>query len=1103
MQTILTETRSIHLQAVNRRGFRAAGLLTFCLMALSPALRAQTCGMILGNVTVAPSSPVYSSLDCIQASGAVTVNGSAAVTFQAANTIYFLPGFDFSGASGSSLTAQIAAVTQVATPAITGSTAGNPPVTTVTIGTATAGANIRFTTDGSSIPAETAGTLYQNPFTIAATTAIKAIAYKSGMADSQVSSNTITVQAAAPAFSPAPGTYTSPQAVSLSTATSGAVIHYTTDGSAPTASSAVFSIPIVVTSGTVTIRAYATASGLVDSSPVSGTYTVNTSGGGSSGTQTTNYTYDWMNNLTGVSMQRGSTTQTRAFTYDDAGRLTSGQNPENGTTLYYYNADNTLQYKHDAKGQETLYTYDSKKRVMKIQRFPNGQQGGAEDTCQQVTYTYDANPVNSSYSANTAGRLTTAQYNLCVANAANVAPGQIVEMYSYHPAGGVTGKRVQVTRQEFNQGFPTTYPTANLDVTYTYTSSGQVATVAYPTYAVTCCSYQPVPTQFTYTYDTMGRPTGLQDDGAQNTNNEITWVQNAQYDYASRLTNWQHYAINYTAGGTLSMGVKEMETYNVNGQLSSIAWSDPNTSASLGGEQYNYSPTANNGQITNMVDTIRGETVTYQYDVLKRLTSASTASWAQNFQYDGFGNLTGKTLNGASTATLNVDPATNRLTQASYDGNGNMLSGAGAAFTYDEANRATSATVTSGGTEYYGYAPDNKRIYRLKTDGQTEEFTFYGAQGERLGVYQQLGLNGTPYFQPLRKTVWFAGRKIWEDQASGTGAGQVYENRLKSNRNSGGYYPYGEEISGTTNDRTKFGSYNRDSFTGFDYADQRFYASGYGRFNTADPSISSVGPQDPASWNRYSYTRGDPVNRIDPRGLDDCDPNYNCYCDLYGDCYTCGPSADAFGAGALDSVGCGTEGGGGGAGAAPSCSISVANSGMPINGQTISGFGWAPPSQFASTLGPYSTVGNPAYPNLLNQGWWNAVQVQGVLQGDTNPADWIDTQNVLVSGSLQVAFGNATQTTAVKQNGIDDPQASAIYTASGAFDWIDAPGIASVIPGGGDVVGGKVTFNFTSTLADRGASCSVNWGFTLNIPSGTTAPIKRPPVVKRPPKRPR
>jgi hypothetical protein len=34
-------------------------------------------------------------------------------------------------------------------------------------------------------------------------------------------------------------------------------------------------------------------------------------------------------------------------------------------------------------------------------------------------------------------------------------------------------------------------------------------------------------------------------------------------------------------------------------------------------------------------------------------------------------------------------------------------------------------------------------------------------------------------------------------------------------------------------------TYNRDSFTGLDYADQRFYASSYGRFNSPDPYRAS------------------------------------------------------------------------------------------------------------------------------------------------------------------------------------------------------------------------------------------------------------------------
>jgi len=67
--------------------------------------------------------------------------------------------------------------------------------------------------------------------------------------------------------------------------------------------------------------------------------------------------------------------------------------------------------------------------------------------------------------------------------------------------------------------------------------------------------------------------------------------------------------------------------------------------------------------------------------------------------------------------------------------------------------------------------------------------------------------------------------------------------------------------------REKFGTYTRDSYTGLDYADQRYYASTFGRFNTADPKRGSARKRSPATWNRYVYVHGDPVSRTDPTGL--------------------------------------------------------------------------------------------------------------------------------------------------------------------------------------------------------------------------------------------
>lgn len=78
---------------------------------------------------------------------------------------------------------------------------------------------------------------------------------------------------AAPTFSPAAGTYTSAQNVTLSTETADATIYYTTDGSDPTASSSVYSSAIPVSS-TTTIKAMAVKAGMDNSSVASATYTI-------------------------------------------------------------------------------------------------------------------------------------------------------------------------------------------------------------------------------------------------------------------------------------------------------------------------------------------------------------------------------------------------------------------------------------------------------------------------------------------------------------------------------------------------------------------------------------------------------------------------------------------------------------------------------------------------------------------------------------------------------------------------------------------------------------------------------------------------------------
>ena len=85
----------------------------------------------------------------------------------------------------------------------------------------------------------------------------------------------VTPTAATPTFSPAPGTYSSSQTVTLSDATAGAKIYYTTNGTTPTTTSSLYSKPITA-SATTTIEAIAVATNYGNSSVASGVYKIST-----------------------------------------------------------------------------------------------------------------------------------------------------------------------------------------------------------------------------------------------------------------------------------------------------------------------------------------------------------------------------------------------------------------------------------------------------------------------------------------------------------------------------------------------------------------------------------------------------------------------------------------------------------------------------------------------------------------------------------------------------------------------------------------------------------------------------------------------------------
>ena len=335
------------------------------------------------------------------------------------------------------------------------------------------------------------------------------------------------------------------------------------------------------------------------------------------------------------------------------------------------------------------------------------------------------------------------------------------------------------------------------------------------------------------------------------------------------------------------LGFNESRGYNSLLQLTSISGSGtglPSLNLS-----YNFPAGTNNGQISSMGS--NGESISYIYDSLRRLTNATGSGWSQGFSYDGFGNL--HTRTGMNAFALTLNSANNRFLNFVYDANGNVTNDGTRVYTYDLADRM----LTNGLGKRYEYAPDNRRVF----DG--DNYTLWTPDGRRFGKFrlattpvQQNGQWVLP-FTPVEVRAHFGGRLIGTaPESNPTAFVPVVLDRLGSVRIRGiqtlNYYPYGEERVVTTNGVDKFGGYIRDA-NGLDYADQRYYTSQFGRFLTADPAV--------VDSNRYAYVGGDPINNIDPTG----ENLAMLECGAGGDSFAGGFSATSFGSGG----GCGGGGG--------------------------------------------------------------------------------------------------------------------------------------------------------------------------------------------------
>lgn len=155
---------------------------------------------------------------------------------------------------------------------------------TVAIAATPPGGDIWYTTSLGGTPADPdpgqgVGAVYSTPILLSpGATTIKAVHAIGSAVDPAVSSSYVILDAAdypdlPPAISPAPGIYPSPLTVTMSASAAGDQIHYTLDGTTPTAASPVYSGALTVTAD-ATVKAVTIAPGLPISAAASAIFVV-------------------------------------------------------------------------------------------------------------------------------------------------------------------------------------------------------------------------------------------------------------------------------------------------------------------------------------------------------------------------------------------------------------------------------------------------------------------------------------------------------------------------------------------------------------------------------------------------------------------------------------------------------------------------------------------------------------------------------------------------------------------------------------------------------------------------------------------------------------
>ncbi len=545
----------------------------------------------------------------------------------------------------------------------------------------------------------------------------------------------------------------------------------------------------------------------------------------------TQYTYDVLGDLTGVTQNAQSTgnSQSRSYSYDALGRMTQEINPESGTTKYTYDSDTTcgitsngdLVKKVDAYANVTCFAYDALHRPVSV----IVQSGPYATSTPYKYFVYDLATVNSVAMVNVKGRMAEAYTSTsscpppCGSKLTDVglsytASDQVSDVYEStpHSSGYYHVTESYWPNGALNQlsnlvGLPT--------ITYNVDGEGRI-------YSATASSGQNPLTGTTY--NVASEP--LQVTLGSGDSDVYTYDPNT-----NRMAKYSFNVNGQSETGTL--------TWNAIGTLSSLAIVDPFNSAD-------------------------NQTCTYTHDDLTRIHSATCGSvWSQTFTYDAFGNIT---KSGSSSFSPSYSYITNRMTQIgsstpTYDANGNVTNDFlhtytwnaagrpvtidGIALTYDALGRVVEENRSGAYTEFV-YAPNGQQLGLM--NGQTMVTAYVPLPAGDIAAFSSAGL------QNYHHADWL-------------GSSRLQSTTTRSYFSSFAYAPFGETyaVAGPGVPAFTGMTQNTDSNL-YDFPAREYGIQG--RWPSPDPSgIAAVAKSDPQTWNRYAYLRNSPLQGVDPLGL--------------------------------------------------------------------------------------------------------------------------------------------------------------------------------------------------------------------------------------------